>query len=220
MAKLIGPLHSTEARGRVDSLVYNTWRGIRYVKRHTPPTQPMSDIQELHRIRFANVQLSWAALTDAQRAAWHTYAQQHPVLDWTGVPKRLSGHNWFMRCGVHNQAVYLPIPTDPPDLPPPPGPLWCTARQAGYGLEFEWGPAYPNPLEPYWAVVWRAGPVSLGATPRFEHAAFRIYYVYGDLYGAEGPDGDGRYAYWIRGISDHTGLVSPWVTCQVVYTSP
>jgi len=220
MAKLIGPLHSTEARGRVDSLVYNTWRGIRYVKKHTSPSKPLTEAQELHRARVAYVQNIWPTLTDDQRAAWNTYAQQHPVIDWTGVPQRLTGHNWFMSCGIHNAFVSLPPKHWPPDLPPPPGPLWCTARQAGYGLEFEWGPPYPNPYEPYLAVVWRAGPVGLGATPRFEHAAFRLWYPYGDLYGSEGPDGDGRYAYWIRGISDHTGLVSPWVTCQVVYTSP
>ena len=40
MAKVINPLLSVEARGRMGGIVYNTWHGISYAKAHYGTHKP------------------------------------------------------------------------------------------------------------------------------------------------------------------------------------
>jgi len=117
MAKVVGPLHSSEARGSVGALTYNTWRGISTVKARTGPTTQYSSDQVALRAKTALATAAWQALTDSQRAAWHNYAVQHVDVDWTGNPQRLSGYNWFIRINVRRQIIATGIENDPPDTP-------------------------------------------------------------------------------------------------------
>ncbi|MCK4298945.1 MAG: hypothetical protein KAX80_05400, partial [Planctomycetes bacterium] len=114
MAKVVGPLHSSEARGSVGSLTYNTWRGISIVKARTGPTIQYSDAQVALRALTANVTAAWQAATDAQRAAWDQYANNHLDIDWTGNPQRITGYNWAVRINVRRQLLGQPIEPVPP----------------------------------------------------------------------------------------------------------
>jgi len=114
MAKVVGPLHSSEARGSIGALTYNTWRGISTVKTRCPPTPRDSDDQIAIRALTRACTVAWQAATDAQRTTWNDYAVDHPDIDWTGNPKRISGYNWFVRINVRRQLLELPIDPLPP----------------------------------------------------------------------------------------------------------
>jgi len=116
MAKVVGPLHSSEARGSVGSLTYNTWRGISIVKARAGPTTQYSDAQVALRALAALATTSWQSITDAQRNAWHDYANTHTDIDWTGNPQRLSGYNWYIRINVRRQLLGQAIGTSPPTI--------------------------------------------------------------------------------------------------------
>jgi len=117
MAKVVGPLHSSEARGSVGSLTYNTWRGISIVKARAGPTTQYSDDQVALRALTALATASWQSITDAQRDAWRQYASEHLDSDWTGNPKRLTGYNWYVRINVRRQLISLAIEVLPPTEP-------------------------------------------------------------------------------------------------------
>jgi len=94
MAKVAGPLHSTNAVGRfAGSHVYNQWRGIQYCKKLTAPAQPQTARQLLIRGFLAQLSIAWGTLTAAQRAGWQTWADQHQPNDpqfnrpipWSGM---------------------------------------------------------------------------------------------------------------------------------------
>jgi len=114
MAKVIGPLHSSEARGAVGSLVYNTWRGISYAKSRSGPTVTQSEDQQALRALTAAATTAWQALSDIERRAWDYYATEHVETDWTGNGKRLSGYNWFVRLNVRAQLIEQSISDSPP----------------------------------------------------------------------------------------------------------
>lgn len=116
MAKVVGPLHSSEARGSVGALTYNTWRGISIVKARSGPTTQYSDAQVALRALAALATTSWQGLTDAERHLWHLYAADHTDLDWTGNPQRLSGYNWYIRANVRAQVLGKPIREAPPTV--------------------------------------------------------------------------------------------------------
>lgn len=100
MAKVVGPLNSIEARGRVGALVYNTWRGIHTVKTHTDPATQYSDKQVELRALGSYCVAVWQAMSDDERRLWDIYASEHPDADWSGHPRRISGYNMFLRINV------------------------------------------------------------------------------------------------------------------------
>ncbi len=97
MPKVKNPLFSQEARGGIAGLVYNTWRGINYVKTNTSPTGQGTALRLAAQALMTAISKLWQTATDANRTAWGQYAIDHPVTDWTGSPKRLTGMNWFMK---------------------------------------------------------------------------------------------------------------------------
>ncbi len=116
MAKVVGPLHSSEARGSVGSLTYNTWRGISIVKARAGPATQYSDAQVALRANTALATDDWQNLSDAHRQEWEQYALQHPDIDWTGNPQRLTGYNWFIRATVRAFLVGAGMRPSPPDI--------------------------------------------------------------------------------------------------------
>jgi hypothetical protein len=102
LAKVVNPLHSDEARGKIGGLIFNTSRGIRYVKSATSPSQPRTAAQLNVRSIMTTITREWKALTQVQRDAWATYADANPIPDWTGRPIRLTGANAY--CQINSVA--------------------------------------------------------------------------------------------------------------------
>jgi len=77
MAKVIGPLHSSEARGRMGGLVFNTWRGLNVVKQSTSPANPRTIAQLNIRAIAVGQARGWQGESAANQAAWDAYASTH-----------------------------------------------------------------------------------------------------------------------------------------------
>jgi hypothetical protein len=114
VAKLIGPLHSTEARGVFGAAIFNTWRGIRYAKRMTSPSQPRTSRVLTIRGTMLRFVRAWAGLGSTVITGWNTFATNNPVIDWTGVSKRLTGANWYVALNTRLIDMGKSAITNPP----------------------------------------------------------------------------------------------------------
>lgn len=207
MAKVEGPLHSSEARGRVGSLVYNTWRGINYVKTHTNPLTENSAAQVALRLLAANATTSWQAQTDYTRRLWYAYANERPETSCTGQRTRLTAYNWYVRINVRRQLVGGAVLATPPTL---------TLRHLITNLHYEtdpliiyveWNwPAAFTPATLYYE-LYRVGPHSAGAYPSVRMATRRGYSTFISQYYEDAIPAAGWYTYFVR-PAHSTGLVT------------
>lgn len=168
MAKVVGPLHSSEARGSVSSLTYNTWRGISTVKARSGPTTQYSDDQVYVRGRARLATLLWQARTDAQRDAWNHYANEHADIDWTGNPQRLSGYNWFIRINVRKQLLGLGFQYTPPTVALAYSIADIDLMRPYTEVKVIWTPQYEPPYEDLYIECYMLGPHSPGLNPNLK----------------------------------------------------
>lgn len=155
MAIVTGPLHSSEARGKVGGptgLVYNTHRGRAYVKANATPLLEYTNPQVATRALMNTIIAAWQALSDDRRAAWQHFADENHLCDWTGQLKRITGWNWFAK--ANSPLLY----TSQPLLTEPPFPLTSyilhDLAYSGAIPDFyvTWTPATPAP-DPGWAII-------------------------------------------------------------------
>ncbi len=209
MAKVISPLHSAEARGKVEGLIFNTWRGFNTVKTFKSPAQPRTKIQLLMRAYAVQMARAWGELSDIQRDGWNDYAVNHPDIDWTGSPKRLSGFNWYIRCNTRILRLAGPVISDPPEENAPP-PMAAFAAGDGVNesiLTWVFGDGAANR---HW--IYGVGPLSQGRDAKREAAV---------IVGAGTASQQtltltglfvGRYTFWGVVVNIDTGLISTYVT--------
>lgn len=211
MAKVINPLLSIEARGRVAGLVYNTWHGISIVKAHSGPNQPNSAKQLLARARLTTITAQWRDLTQANRDAWSVYADAHPESDWTGNPLRLTGQNWYVRCTLQLLRIgEAAIATPPAVAAPDPVVGWALSMSNG-DIQAMWD----TPIDGTDKIdVFALGPVSTGVDPKFEHATFLTMASSdtGQPSGIIASAAPGRWRLWVKVIATATGLTSTYVS--------
>jgi hypothetical protein len=112
MAKVSGPLNSSEARGKVGGLVYNTYRGVSTVRAKHAPAQPRSSLQLQARASAIAVTRAWFACQ--HKLAWEAYAALHPSADGMGNSIRSSGQNWFVALNTRLTAMQSDLLVDPP----------------------------------------------------------------------------------------------------------
>jgi len=208
MAKVINPLLSVEARGRMGGLVYNTWHGISIVKAHSGPNQPNSAKQLEARARLVTIGAGWRDLTQVQRDAWGVYADAHPESDWTGNPLRLTGQNWYIRCNVQLARMAQAAIDVPPAVAAPDAITgWATALTVA-DLTVEW----TAPVLVDYIDVFFLGPVSTGVDPKFEHAVNYSTVIASTVtpYIVVLAAPAGRWRCWGRVLDVATGLASPW----------
>lgn len=174
MAIVTGPLHSSEARGAVGGLVYNTHRGRAYVKANVTPATQYSAEQIASRAVMVDVIGQWQSITDAQRADWHHFATMHPLPSWTGSDKRISGWNWFAK--VNYRLAYMGEGM----LDNPPNQITgfifsgTITRTGPLKFDITWTAASPAP-DPAWSFWFRkVGPHSTGAHPSIKLAKLTI----------------------------------------------
>ena len=178
MAVVTGPLHSSEARGKIggkNGLVYNTYRGRSYVKANATPINQYSDPRVAARLLNVTVHDAWAALSSKQRSDWDHFADKHTIGSWTGTDKRLSGWNWFVKANTPLLQSNTTLLTNPPN--PITG---IIIPEITYQfLEGEhylfWTPATPA-MTPAWKLVfWRTANHDLTVHPSIKKAKREAY---------------------------------------------
>lgn len=81
MARTVAPLFGFEAQGAVaKSIVYATWRGIKYARRYTTPANPNTAAQQTTRTTFATLREMWKLNGELGRASWEAFAQGRQFL--------------------------------------------------------------------------------------------------------------------------------------------
>jgi hypothetical protein len=215
MAKCTAPAMSAETRGRVGGLVYNTWRGVRYVKIKTGPAQPRSQKQLQIRSWAIMLARKWQTLLLATQDNWREYARTHTTTDFTNTPVRATGSNWYVALNTRLLSIPKAIIDQPPAAPAPaPLDLFTAAGASGqidltWTATADWGD---------YVQVFLQGPHSPGAIGSLPKARFKVW--------AQGPSGalsitslgPGTYDVWARVCYQDTGLVSTWVTARAAVT--
>ena len=75
MAKLTGPLMSLSASGQFAStIVYATWKGIKYARAYVIPENPNTSAQQVIRGYFSTAVAAWQGETSPHRLLWTDYA--------------------------------------------------------------------------------------------------------------------------------------------------
>jgi hypothetical protein len=215
MAVVTNPLMSSEARGKVGGLQLNTWRGRAYVKANTSPAQPRSSLQLKIRAWSTQLVRAWQSLTQSARDSWNQYAADHPAVDWTGNPKRLTGLNWWVRNNIAawmaGQTGYVSVPTVPaPDTPSD----FAAAGGAGQIVTTWTDPAG----DPAHLDIFSFGPHSAGLNGKIEKARHKA--MANASTETETITGllAGTYTLFARVIDDNTGLTGVWVSATAVVT--
>jgi len=68
-----------------------------YARTRATPTNPNTDYQQNVRSLLSTYSSAWQGLTDAQRIAWATWAQGHPVVDSLGQSQILTPHTAYIQ---------------------------------------------------------------------------------------------------------------------------
>lgn len=216
MAKVMNPLMSSEARGKVGGTVYNTWRGIRYAKQNTSPAQPRSQRQLLIRGYMTRLTRLWGVLDAAERISWNDYSTAHPDIDWTGTSRRITGMNWFSRCGVRLLDMAQAVVHTAPIVAAPDPIVGLNFATGILQTVATWTPCAENFIM---ADFWCIGPHSAGVLAKIEAAKHKAY--------DDGNSGSytvtglspGTYTFWVRMLSTVDGLASTWISDTVVITA-
>lgn len=210
MAKVVGPLHASEARGKMGGLVFNSWRGFATVKAKHAPAQPRTQKQLLVRAICVICARAWQLLTT--QADWTTYANTHTLVDWTNTPKRLTGANWYVMLSTRLLKRALAVVDTPPIVIAPDALTTLTAVDAGDHIEVDWTPTL---LATENVEIWIDGPHSPGRAGSFINARYNMDGT-GTVGAANtGPCPVGRYTIYARVISITDGQVSQFLSVDV-----
>lgn len=215
MAKVTNPLFSSEARGRVGGIVFNTWRGAHTVKVKISPAQPRSARQTAVRAYVTTLSKAWAVLSDAQRLAWTEWANAHPLTDWAGTKLRSTGLNVFLALNSRKLDQSLLMNPAPPTSAAPinPANMVITPGAGTMSIAFT---AYGGTATQIEAYLY--GPHSAGRAPTFVKAKFK----------QRGPAETtplvitgliaGLYSVYLRAVSETDGQASAFVTANTTVT--
>jgi hypothetical protein len=219
MAKVTQPLGSVEARGKVAGLVYNTWRGISYVKAKATPKAQGTPRRLAIRALAKQCTLRWQEMADADRVGWNEYAVDHPDIHWTGNSSRLSGYNWFVRTNVRLLDIGLSVVDTAPARPNGWPVVEVSGSVVGDVVTLEWALPAGAPESELIVDVWRTCAQSAGRKPKIEDAK-HLAYVSAEAHSYEGgPVARGSYGFFVRTIDEMSGLSSPWALCEVTVSA-
>lgn len=99
----------TQVSGSVGGLTYSRNRGGMYTRARAMPVDPGSYFQIWVRNQMAILTSRWAeTLTDAQRAAWETYAENVLLPDTFGDPRNVGGLAHYVRSNLARRQAGEP----------------------------------------------------------------------------------------------------------------
>lgn len=169
-AKVLDPLRSAEARGKVGGLSYNTWRGISTVKTCGSPANQQTAARIEARRKLIYYSQRWQTITQAQRNAWIAYADAHLVLDWTGNPVRLTGHQMYVGLSVNAERAGATPSDDPPAIVGPlPLPSFTATYDVGTG-DVIFASDYDGYTTDHFVDIWVSGPHTAGRNPSIKES--------------------------------------------------
>lgn len=115
MAKVVSPLHSVEASGKSDGLVYARNQHGQYTRDYTAPTDPNTADQQTWRDAFSDLSGWWESnLTQEERDAWNSFGENFPAKDRFGRNTRRSGRNWYISYNIFRVAAGFADRETPP----------------------------------------------------------------------------------------------------------
>lgn len=85
-----------EVSGSVGGVVFSRNRGGNYVRTRVKPSNPSTEYQVAVRNALSTASGDWKDLTDAQRAAWKSWADSNPIRNRLGESIRLQGNAAFV----------------------------------------------------------------------------------------------------------------------------
>jgi hypothetical protein len=118
MAKTTAPALSFGASGAIaDTMVYGSWRGVPYVRRHVIPANPRSQAQTLTRDIFRTMSQMWKQAPGMLSAPWDEFAKGRPFL---GVNRFMGDNVRVLRADAMNEtmAEFIGSPGARGGLPP------------------------------------------------------------------------------------------------------
>jgi len=92
MVKVIGPLGSLSARGRVGAIVYQTGLYGQFVRGHFPQKGIASDDQFDWRLAFGITADNWRLLEEEEKEEWDILAKG----------RRMTGFNLYIKENIHD----------------------------------------------------------------------------------------------------------------------
>lgn len=215
MAKVTGPLQSNEARGGIGALVFNTWRGISTVKMMKSPAQPRTARQLAVRAFLTTCSRAWAGLSAANRATWTTWATDHPVSDWTGQSKRMTGADAYTR---HASRLldqgFAAVATAPVAVAPVSvAGLVITPGAGSMSIAFT---AYGGTATQ--VDIWLYGPHSAGRVGKITKARHNVYAPGETTPKVISTLAAGLYSVFIRAVSETDGQASAFISADTTVT--
>jgi hypothetical protein len=208
MAKCLAPAMSAEVRGRIGGIVFNSWRGVRYIKAKTGPAQPRSQKQLRLRAIAIGLARRWQIELQTIRDQWNVYAQTHTTTDWTNTKVRATGMNWYValctRMLFHNDVP----PYTPPAIPAP-VPLTNFAATGGsQSIVVTWTSPADDDLN---AELWLQGPYSPGSIGSLVKANWKTNASANAATTTISGLAPGHYSVYGRMYDTTTGLVSTYL---------
>lgn len=220
MAKVTMPLYSAEARGSVGPYTYTTIKGASVVRSRPIPKTQYSPRQVAIRSHTRLATQRWQSLTQSQRDAWNVYANNHLCPDWTGIPKRLSGYNWFIRINCLAQDAGLSIFDNPPSE-------LIESVAPSFTLHYSGGNVLATALDngsylTQSGIVdyWSSEPLPPSVNPSRRDAKHRAYVV-GDAEATIISASVGQVVHvWARYIAPADGSIHPWARSSILCEIP
>lgn len=96
MAKVINPLMSISASGRLGGLIYQTSRYGNQVKAHSPHTKRPSELQLKQNYVFGQVADEWRYLTESEKEEYNKRA----------VKLKMTGFNLYIKENLISYGIY------------------------------------------------------------------------------------------------------------------
>jgi hypothetical protein len=156
----------------------------------------------------------WKTITDGQRSAWSDWATAHPVSDWTGSPKRLTGMNWFTRCNILLTKLGLTRVLTAPTISAPNPPTGLTLSFASNAIRATWTAPSSNAQ----VIMFDSTPnLSAGREGKLQMAAFASYCssAVATPFTIVGSVTTGRYTVFAKVVDSTNGLPSPYVSAFI-----
>jgi hypothetical protein len=121
MAKVNGPLHSDDARGKIGSnMVFSGSKGVQICRAYRTPKNTRSAKQSVVRNQIADLSRAYRALTSDQKLAWVAWAGENPRVDpWSGKSYLISGFNAYVGLNRILKDMGVAVITAPPAVAGP-----------------------------------------------------------------------------------------------------
>lgn len=218
MAKYKGIVWS-DARGKVNGLVYsrNTY-GV-YVRGLSSPVQPQTLAQMLVRAHLQNLTRAWRDLAQTQRDAWNALAAQVTLTDTLGNTYNPSGEQLYT--GLNMNLILIgntPITNPPPTPVEVPTPSQVTVTATGGGTP-ALGVAWIGGSANYQALIYATSTISQGRN-FIRPSEFRLITIasgtgsptlnilpqWQNKYGPAPDPADGKVAVRVKLVDPNTGF--------------